>query len=239
MKQITVIGDIHGCYNTFLELLKKIPKEDTIVSVGDLVDRGPFSKQVVQYMIDHPEILVVKANHEDMMINDMLGDPSAAYYGEWKATQAAETMNSYRKEDGTVDLELMREHAKWMANLPLFLEFPDVKLTENTYLNQDHERHLVVSHSSIGNTWRFRDPNSEGHHWFENGALWNRDVPRDVKDIYNIFGHTPNTKPKVKSFYANIDTGCVFNRSGYDKLTAIRFPSLKLITQENVDTDPK
>lgn len=228
-KEVVVIGDIHACYKTFLSLVDKIAQKwpnAQIVSVGDLVDRGPDSQSVVQYIIDN-KIPCVQGNHENMMFMDVLGNASP-YEGQWYAYQAKETLESYG------DHQKLKEHAEWMSKLPLFLEFKDsVRVGDD----RDHgrSRHLVLSHASIGSTWKFRDPSHEKHHFFVQQALWNRDVPDDQQDIYNIFGHSPNKEPKIKSFFANVDTGCVFNRSGYTNLTAIHFPSLEVLQQGNIE----
>lgn len=229
-KQVTVIGDIHGVFDTFMELLKKIPEGDIIVCAGDFIDRGPKSKEVIQYLIDHPEIKCVQGNHENMCYTDILSDtPKTPFDGEWLAYQAKETLQSYKREDGIVDMDLLREHAKWMKSLPYYLEFHEYK--------DKLDRHLVVSHASLGSTWHFKDKiEDHRHHTFLNNCIWNRDPPRYLDNIYNVFGHTPcYMEPKIKSFFANIDTGCVFNRPGYSKLTALRWPSLEIIQQQNID----
>jgi len=49
------VGDIHGCYKTLKVLLEKhlkIQPCDYIYIVGDLIDRGPYSKQVVDYILE-------------------------------------------------------------------------------------------------------------------------------------------------------------------------------------------
>ena len=43
-----IIGDVHGCYNTLMELIAKLPKDAKLCFVGDLIDRGPNSKDVVE-----------------------------------------------------------------------------------------------------------------------------------------------------------------------------------------------
>jgi predicted phosphodiesterase len=43
------VGDIHGCYDALLELLRKVqyqPRHDNLILVGDLVNKGPKSQQV-------------------------------------------------------------------------------------------------------------------------------------------------------------------------------------------------
>ena len=61
-----VVGDIHGCYQEFLKLetkifdhAKKNKKKPIIVSVGDIIDRGPCSKEVAEHFIDGRNGLLV------------------------------------------------------------------------------------------------------------------------------------------------------------------------------------
>ena len=54
MKKIFAIGDIHGCYDRLKALMEKIPidcSRDTLVFIGDYIDRGPHSVEVVDYLI--------------------------------------------------------------------------------------------------------------------------------------------------------------------------------------------
>ena len=48
-----VIGDIHGCLSTLQALIDKAGPVDEIISVGDLIDRGPDSFGVIQYCINN------------------------------------------------------------------------------------------------------------------------------------------------------------------------------------------
>ncbi|MGB6379475.1 MAG: metallophosphoesterase, partial [Syntrophobacteria bacterium] len=73
MKKIFAIGDIHGCYDRLKTLMEKIPidcSRDALVFIGDYIDRGPHSFEVVDYLIQLksrvPEIIFLKGNHEDM-----------------------------------------------------------------------------------------------------------------------------------------------------------------------------
>lgn len=51
--QTLVIGDIHGCYDEFQTLLDKagLTEDDSIVSVGDCVDRGPKTPAVLRFFV--------------------------------------------------------------------------------------------------------------------------------------------------------------------------------------------
>jgi hypothetical protein len=73
-----IIGDIHGCFEELLEL-EKIIKEDSdkanvlpfIISCGDLIDRGPYSKEVLEHFIKgekNKTHIAIIGNHELMML---------------------------------------------------------------------------------------------------------------------------------------------------------------------------
>ena len=76
-----IIGDIHGCYEEFLKLENKIKnhakknkRKALIISVGDIVDRGPFSKQLLDHFIEGRKYGThdaVMGNHEAMMLGSL------------------------------------------------------------------------------------------------------------------------------------------------------------------------
>jgi len=69
-KEVWIVGDIHGYYGLFSELLRQIdyrPDTHLVVSVGDLVDRGENSPAVVQWFRENG--YAVRGNHEDMWID--------------------------------------------------------------------------------------------------------------------------------------------------------------------------
>ena len=62
-----VIGDIHGCFDEFMEMLRIIDcdDEDEIICVGDYIDRGPKSFEMLKWMENQPEnVLLIKGNHD-------------------------------------------------------------------------------------------------------------------------------------------------------------------------------
>ena len=67
---VWVIGDIHGFNETLRTLVTNLALQsgDYVVLLGDLIDRGPNSYDVVQYVKTSPNIVTVKGNHEKMMI---------------------------------------------------------------------------------------------------------------------------------------------------------------------------
>ncbi|MGB1581849.1 MAG: metallophosphoesterase, partial [Nevskiales bacterium] len=71
------VGDIHGMFNLLGKLLQKAdfdPSQDRLISVGDLVDRGPHSKRAPVFLAQ-PWFYAIRGNHEDMLIR-CVEDPS-------------------------------------------------------------------------------------------------------------------------------------------------------------------
>ena len=68
------IGDIHGCFTALTALVKSIGlhDDDTIVTLGDYVDRGPDSALVLDFIIElsaHYNLVPLRGNHEIMMLD--------------------------------------------------------------------------------------------------------------------------------------------------------------------------
>lgn len=74
MKRQIVIGDIHGCFDEFEALLAQIgvTEEDEIISVGDIVDRGPKSVALYEYFKNKKNAKVILGNHERKHLNGVL-----------------------------------------------------------------------------------------------------------------------------------------------------------------------
>ncbi|NEP56206.1 MAG: serine/threonine protein phosphatase [Symploca sp. SIO2G7] len=119
-----VIGDVHGHYGTLMNLLEAIAptSEDRVYFLGDLIDRGPQSAQVVDFVMESPYPCLL-GNHEQMVL-DILGQEEI--YGPalqaWLSSGGHTTINSYG-EDG-----VSQEHIDWMRTLPVYLDLGDIWL---------------------------------------------------------------------------------------------------------------
>jgi len=66
---VWVLGEIHGHIDTLKELISRINLEDgdQLVSLGDMIDRGPDSASVLGMFRENPSFHAVKGNHEQLM----------------------------------------------------------------------------------------------------------------------------------------------------------------------------
>lgn len=73
---IYVISDIHGCRDEFYEMLKLIDLKETdlLIIIGDIIDRGSEGIVLLQEISTMKNIIVLKGNHESMMVSSMTGD---------------------------------------------------------------------------------------------------------------------------------------------------------------------
>lgn len=212
-----VIGDVHGELETLKALIAQFPKDQKIVFCGDLVDRGPHSNQVVQFVIDNGYDCVM-GNHEDMMESEW--DDGARWSGMWLPNGGHRTLDSYKGDNA-----LIRKHVEWMAELPTILAYDQVKNADG--------RFLVVSHSSCGQFWNSADKETNSE-WWNKEIMWNRrNPPVDAPEIFNVFGHSPrSTTPIITNYYANIDTGVCFKDMGV--LTGLQFPEMIVYQQKTI-----
>lgn len=71
MGKIYVMSDIHGCFNTFEAMLKKIKFsiDDHLYIMGDIIDRGKFSMDMIKFCMNSKNITLIRGNHEQMMLD--------------------------------------------------------------------------------------------------------------------------------------------------------------------------
>jgi len=219
MSEFVVIGDTHGCFETFKALLKKLPDCEKVL-LGDLVDRGPRSKEMIDFMIENKdEFSSVLGNHEYFMIC-ALEKPIQFYKSLWFQNGGNKTIASY---GGSIH-NIERSHYLFLKDLPSYIIKDKVLLSHTTY----DQRYPLEEASSRLDMYE--------------SIIWCREEPLKImredlidKIDYQIIGHTPNPEPIIEEHYANIDTGCVYNRGGCNKLTALHYPSKKVYQQENID----
>jgi len=227
VKQTFIIGDVHAEYKTLLALLQKLPKNANIIFVGDLIDRGVNSAEVIA-LVREKGYDVVLGNHEDMMIHYgksfLKGYPNTTnpsflhtwYNNGGDATLFSYNLLKYDKKEGLVCVEnkeqLLRfqDDIAWLESLPLYKKLP----------YKINNKQVVISHASCADVWHHHN-NPKGFETFREYALWNRKDPSPQSEIYNIFGHSPvEFGIEIQEHFANVDTGCYLKRYGYNQLSA-------------------
>ena len=213
--KIAIIGDIHGLHNKLIELLDKLPKDiEQIYTTGDLIDRGPNSKEVVQECIDR-KIICVKGNHEDMFI-DYIGERGNYNPGIFEMNGGIATLESYSNGDKVVNMS--DGHLEFMINMPYYIETDD----------------FILSHAGVASHIEktFRDCSARS----QSELMWDRTGKAKNLKKLQIFGHTPNKNVEFLKKWnaldekhdivgANIDT-CAFHTGC---LSAILIPSLEIV----------
>lgn len=223
--QIYLIGDVHGCYKTLCALIDRLPRgaDSKICFVGDLIDRGKGSFEVVQLVIQRGYAAVM-GNHEYRLLQhkdaflrgETPSDPRWFYLN-----GGAQTFASYDKASRAQKLA----HIEFLLNLPLYLELAAFKNAQG--------RRLVASHSAIGRMWALRNSHGDSAAEFRRHVLCGRGDFSQNEGVFNVYGHTPIGEPDIREFSANIDTGCVY-KQGFCHLCALEFPSMRVFLQENI-----
>ncbi|MBC6698318.1 metallophosphoesterase family protein [Hymenobacter puniceus] len=195
-QNIFVVGDVHGCFHTFEELLSHWqPSTERLVQVGDLVDRGRYSLECVALAISlevrYPgQTTFLKGNHEACMLRHL---GPAGPYKEWLRWGGRSTVWQYQQYPA-----LLAPHLAWLSQRPLYWQ----------------NEHLLISHAGFADTPNPLDEDNL------DGVLWRRGPLRHLPQR-QIIGHTPTTgQPDfdLATNVLNVDTGAVFGQS----LTGVR-----------------
>ena len=196
-----VVGDLHGCYNRLMEMLKHHDfdfTKDRLFCVGDLVDRGENSMKCVE-LLDKPWFYSVMGNHEALAIAGIKDDYSARVHisngGEWfyMLNEITQKCIASRFED-----------------LPILIE-TTVK-----------GKKIGIAHATIGNDWEecktllMEAEDGKSLRRIEDFIIWDREKAKSgegnfkpTKNIDMVFlGHTIMPFPKQKHNLCFMDTGC-------------------------------
>lgn len=220
MNRIFVIGDIHGMYDKLISLLNKIihnykfSNDDTMVFVGDYIDRGNESFEVVDYLVnlnkEYENIIFLMGNHEDMLLNCVRNNIES-YHSPCKLFMyngGNKSIQNYKKNGyDLLKWKIPESHKIFFQNLKLFYENDEI----------------FISHAGIR-------PNISLDKQLKEDLLWIRDdfilSDRDFGKLI-ITGHTIFEEgPLVQNNKICIDTGA-FLQDGH--LTNLILPDLEFI----------
>lgn len=204
-----IIADISGNYAALMRLLAQMP-EDEVISLGDMIDRGPNSRAVVEWFMAHGR--AVLANHEHMLLDHCRG---IAYYtpGAWEINGGDATLTAY---GGTIPEDVL----DWIERLPLYLEIEGCLVSHSfVYPGYSLEQACDLGSSS-------RDSR------FDRSIIWNRDPPRRMpKYMRQIAGHNSQFGLREFSDRKGVFAICL-DDSRHNRLTGIHLPSFEIYQVE-------
>jgi protein phosphatase len=224
-----IVGDVHGCYEELTALLGKLgyridggseltafpPDGRKAVFVGDLVDRGPKTPEVlrlVMNMVQAGTAFCVPGNHDMKLVKKLKGRDVQLTHG------LADSIEQLDRESP----EFKQQVLKFLDDLVSHYVFDDGK--------------LVVAHAGMKEEMQGR-----GSGKVRDFALYGETTGETdeygLPVRYNwaaeyrgkamvVYGHTPIAEPEWLNRTINIDTGCVFG----GKLTALRYPERELVS---------
>jgi serine/threonine protein phosphatase 1 len=221
MDRLFAISDIHGCFKPFYKLVVdiiKLTKSDQLILLGDYIDRGDRSKEVIDFIIDLYNkgfnITTLSGNHEVML--------AESYYDEetlplWLMNHGTSTLASFGIQDIR---DLDDRYLKFFTSLEYY------KIIGN----------LVFVHAGFDDL--AADPFLDNQTMIWECQSSYRNPILAEKTI--IHGHRPKTISYVKRLISEkskvipIDTGCVYNEEkGYGNLSALEVKSMTLFSVSN------
>jgi serine/threonine protein phosphatase 1 len=191
--RVIAIGDIHGCSTALAALLAAVDPtpDDTIVTLGDYVDRGPDSKGVLEQIIDlagRCRLVPLLGNHEEMLLNARDDEESLEF---WLDCGGAATIESYGCERQLDRIPL--EHIRFIEEC-----LPYYEIATHFFVHANYEPDRPLAEQDEYTSF-----------WL---SLRNVVPPPHESGKIAIVGHTPQADAEVLDLghLKCIDTGCVY-----------------------------
>ncbi|HBI47736.1 MAG TPA: serine/threonine protein phosphatase [Smithella sp.] len=211
MNKIFAIGDIHGCLEKLKELMSRIDidsQNDTLIFIGDYIDRGRFGREVVDYVIrlkgEYKNTICLLGNHEYMFARYLECVDEDIYLG----NGGINTLQSYGiflSDDAEErKRKIPEKHRQFFESLLPYYETEDY-----IFVHAGFRTGLPLKEQTIDDLLWIRYKFIESEHDF---------------DKIVVFGHTPLTNPLIDKNKIGIDTGAVYG----GKLTCVELPEVKI-----------
>jgi serine/threonine protein phosphatase 1 len=210
MQKIFAVGDIHGCFDKLRALMEIIPlntAQDQLLFIGDYIDRGQGSVDVVNYLVDLkkriPDTIFLMGNHEDMLLNYLDGSDRFTYL----LNGGQRTLDEYLNRSNNPDsFPIASEHLSFFNSLNLYYQ------TDN----------YIFVHAGLRQKVPLELQNKMDLLWIRDEFIYSEfDFGKRV-----VFGHTPFKEPLLQANKIGIDTGAVYG----NRLTCIQLPEIEFFS---------
>ncbi len=186
MGRTIVIGDVHGCWTELQELLRATgaSSADRLISVGDLICKGPDSRSVIEWAMRTPNLECALGNHELRLLRH------------WRAG----TKSNEKSHDAETYRQLGDAYGRamrYVERMPLTISGPGFLVVHAGF--DPREGLEWQSAARLTDTRRLDD----GKPWYEHY--------RDRTLV--AFGHWARRRPVVRPNAVGLDTGCVYGNS--------------------------
>lgn len=222
--RIYAVGDIHGRFDLFIDMHRRImseiqqdrPDDWRLIYLGDYIDRGPDSCQVLEFLRRSveadPRIIALAGNHDKGMLDFLVsanpegifalhgGDTTARSYG---VDLDISTPEALQEGHARLLKAIPQSHVKFLTELPLSAVFGD----------------LFFCHAGIRPGVALKKQRPED-------LLWIRQAFRSHIGLHPkliVHGHTPGSIPELLPNRINLDTGAFKN----GVLSAMRFDGVE------------
>jgi len=206
-----IIGDIHGCLDELERLLRlvKAGHDDVLISVGDLVAKGPDSAGVVALARERG-MQTVRGNHDEAVLRYR------------RAALANREPPPLKRKHRAVAESLREEDWQYLEQTPLSLRLSEFNvcvvhagMVPGVPLEQQRPEDLLTMRS-LRSDGTASSNLEDGPRW---ATLW--EGPERI-----IFGHDALTGLQIERFATGLDTGCVYGGA----LTAVVLPERRVVS---------
>lgn len=218
-----IIGDVHGCFDELVALLWRLGHSvdglrlnarpgRQVVFVGDLVDRGPKTPEVLELVMDavaRGQARAVRGNHDERL---------ALYLRGWPIRSAG-SIDSSLSQLAHRSLEFRHAVMDFLGALPPRLLLDDGRLLVT------HAGDLLTDDETVRSEFNVNSAKTGvvDEHGVKQLVDWVADY---AADHFVVYGHETVLAPLHRARTLNVDTGCVYG----GRLTAVRYPEMELVS---------
>ena len=182
---VWVTTDLHGNYDLWEQIKNFLKEDDTLIFLGDAIDRGDRGFEIFMEMRDNPQVVFLKGNHEDMMYEAFheMGPSRGEMLKQWtlKDNGGKDTLDNIKALG--LDFDTKMEYINTIDRLPYFAEYENANGIK-----------FLLSHAGYtpGRLWDNQDPWTK-----EQKAIWGRShfnfpwPEEGYENVVIVHGHTP------------------------------------------------